>query len=162
MDLKEIRQLIKMLDDTDVSEIEVCQEGSTVRISRGIQPTYMTAPPQHYMAPPQHYMAQAPGYHGAPAAAPALATAETSSDRGNAVVVTSPMVGTFYKSPSPDAAAFVKEGEMVEKGQVLCIIEAMKLMNEIESEHSGRLVKILVDNASPVEFGEELFLIEPV
>ncbi|MEG3638427.1 acetyl-CoA carboxylase biotin carboxyl carrier protein [Magnetococcus sp. PR-3] len=162
MDLKEIRQLIKMLDGTDVSEIEVCQEGSTVRISRGVQQTVVAAP-QAYMA--QAPMAAAPAA-GMPVAAPAAAAApaagEVAEDRGNAVAVTSPMVGTFYKSPSPDAAAFIKEGDIIEKGQVLCIIEAMKLMNEIESEQSGRLVKILVDNASPVEFGEELFLIEPV
>nr|CRH08087.1 Acetyl-CoA carboxylase, biotin carboxyl carrier protein subunit [Candidatus Magnetococcus massalia] len=162
MDLKEIRQLIKMLDGTDVTEIEVRQDESTVRISRSGHGA--AQPMMHAMQPAMHVMphTMAPAAPAAAPAAEAPAAAPVAEDRGKALAVTSPMVGTYYKAASPDAPAFVQEGDMVEKGQVLCIIEAMKLMNEIESEYSGRLVKILVDNASPVEFGEELFLIEPV
>ncbi|OSM01865.1 acetyl-CoA carboxylase biotin carboxyl carrier protein [Magnetofaba australis] len=162
MDLKEIRQLVKMLEGTDVSEIEVERDGAKVRVARALGPapgTTMVAMAPPAAAPMPAYAPAAPAAMGAPVDDGAGSHAAAFP---NATAVTSPMVGTYYKSPSPDAAPFVKEGDVVEKGQTLCIIEAMKLMNEIEAEQSGRIVKILVDNATPVEFGEELFLIEPV
>ena len=150
MDLDEIQKLISFLDGTDVSEVEITKEGSTVRVTR-----YSATPP------PAPVYAAAPVAPMQVAAVPGAPVPEAPPLVPNGQVVTSPMVGTFYRTPSPDSSAFVQEGDVVKKGQVVCIIEAMKLMNEIESEFSGRIVKIFKDNASPVEFGEELFLIEP-
>ncbi|MBF0427161.1 MAG: acetyl-CoA carboxylase biotin carboxyl carrier protein [Magnetococcales bacterium] len=165
MDLKDIRQLLKMLAGSDVAEIEIRQaDGAVVRVTRE---RAAVAPPM----PPLHPAAtQAPG--GMPiagyfpfglAGGPALADPPEATEKRSptAIAVTSPMVGTFYDAPAPDAAPFVKVGDRVEKGGILCIIEAMKLMNEVESEVSGRVIEIIKGNASPVEYGEELFLIEP-
>lgn len=158
MDLKEIRQLLKMLDGTDVAELEIKEGGNTVRISRAL------GSPQGAMQPMFQplYASAPPAQHAPAASAPAPeAPGPVGSDSPSGLAITSPMVGTFYRSSSPESGPFVQEGDVVQKGQVLCIIEAMKLMNEIESELSGRVVRILKDNASPVEYGEELFIIEP-
>ncbi|MBF0189144.1 MAG: acetyl-CoA carboxylase biotin carboxyl carrier protein [Magnetococcales bacterium] len=162
MELKEIRQLVKMLDGTDVSEIEIVKDGETVRISRAVdQPAVM--PIIQQMAPMA--AAPAPMAPAPAAAAKSVAGSETAAEAeslSSHQVITSPMVGTFYRSPSPEAPNFVQPGDVIKKGQVVCIIEAMKLMNEIESEVDGRVVRAIKDNASPVEFGDELFHIEPV
>ena len=151
--LAEIRQLIRLVQRTGIGELEVSSGDRTVRIaaqsrapvSMGLSaPVAMHAPVADALAPGA----------GKAAATPVAGTE-------NLVAITSPMVGTFYRAPAPDADPYVEMGGMVEVGQTVCIIEAMKLMNEIESEHRGRVVKILVENAQPVEFGQKLFLIEP-
>jgi acetyl-CoA carboxylase biotin carboxyl carrier protein len=147
VDISQIRKLIRLIQNSDITEIEVTEGDHTVRVSR--QGTVATAP-----APAVQPIVAAP-----PAAAPA-APAEESAEEEN--IVTSPMVGTFYRAPSPDADPFVTEGSKVKKGDTLCIIEAMKLMNEIEAEYDGVIEKVLVDNASPVEFGQGLFVITPL
>ncbi|HEY3346938.1 MAG TPA: acetyl-CoA carboxylase biotin carboxyl carrier protein [Nitrospirota bacterium] len=154
MNLKEVRELIDILKDTDVSEFELEKAGSKVRIKKGavaaVHHAVLPAPVQP-LAPAQ----------GAPAGAQAAEAMEESAKK-NIVVVTSPIVGTFYRSPSPEAPIYVEVGDVVKKGQILCIIEAMKLMNEIEAEVSGRVVAAMVENAQPVEYGEALFQIEPM
>ena len=154
MDIAQIRKLIKLVQNTDLTEIEVTEGDQTVRISR--QHAYGMAPPpvyHHAVAAPQQPAAAAPA-----AAAPAAGGDEEASEN----TVASPMVGTFYRAPSPDAEVFVSEGKKVKKGDTLCIIEAMKMMNEIEAEYSGVVEAILVENATPVEYGQPLFIISPL
>ena len=147
MDIRKVKKLIELLEESDVAEIEIHEGEESVRISRAS--TAIVAP----MAAP---VAAAPVAAPAPAAAaPAAAEPEV---QGHAV--RSPMVGTFYASPSPDASAFVKEGDTVSAGQTLCIIEAMKILNQIESDKAGKITKILVENGQPVEFDQPLFIIE--
>ncbi|MBF0098200.1 MAG: acetyl-CoA carboxylase biotin carboxyl carrier protein [Magnetococcales bacterium] len=166
MDLKEIRQLIKMLAGTDVAEIEIREEAQTVRISRHLANQH-EAPPQTYQ-PVVTYAAPPPMAMPAPLATASEGLATTAA-RGNetlstdkTLTITSPMVGTYYQSNTPEAPPLVAHGDIIKKGQVVCIIEAMKLMNAIESEYSGRVVSILKENANPVEYGEPLFILEPV
>src|SRR6056300_1303499 len=147
MDIRKVKKLIELLEESDVAEIEIHEGEESVRISRAS--TAVVAP----MAAP---VAAAPVAAPAPAAAaPAAAEPEV---QGHAV--RSPMVGTFYASPSPDASAFVKEGDTVSAGQTLCIIEAMKILNQIESDKACKITKILVENGQPVEFDQPLFIIE--
>ncbi len=149
--LSELRQLIRLVRRTGIGELEVTSGGRTVRIAAtsGSGAPSAGGSVVHLPAP---VSAPAPS---PPAAAPA-ATAET------AMAISSPMVGTFYRAPAPDADPYVEVGDMVEVGQTVCIVEAMKLMNEIESEVRGRVSRILIENAQPVEYGQKLFLIEPV
>ncbi|MBF0381460.1 MAG: acetyl-CoA carboxylase biotin carboxyl carrier protein [Magnetococcales bacterium] len=160
MDLKEIRQLIRFLSGTDVSEIEITEEGKTVRINRA--PTGPTTGTVYGPAPtPQHtYIQSAP--EPAPKVDPATEIPVTTEEKIDGVTINSPMVGTIYLAPSPESPHFIAVGDIVKKGQVVCIVEAMKLMNEIESEVSGRVVSVLKDNASPVEYGEPLFQLEEI
>jgi acetyl-CoA carboxylase biotin carboxyl carrier protein len=148
----ELRQLIRLVQRTGIGELEVTSGGRTVRIAAhaGLVPASgaHVAPAPRPAAP-----ADAPA-----ASAPPPAAANTDQH----TAIPSPMVGTFYRAPAPDADPYVEVGDVVEVGQTVCIIEAMKLMNEIESEVRGRVVKILIDNAQPVEFGQKLFLVEPV
>ena len=144
-ELAEIRQLIRLVQRTGIGELEVSSGGRTVRISAQGTASAVTTGPQVASTP-------------APAAAPAKAP----EPADHLKAITSPMVGTFYRAPAPDADPYVEVGTSVEVGQTVCIIEAMKLMNEIESEVKGRIVQILVENAQPVEFGQKLFLVEPV
>ena len=155
MNLKEIKELIEILKGTDISEIEIERSGVKVRLRKGGDVTF------HPTMPRMEYP---------PAAIVAPAVSETPAPRveqtpelvkANEVRVTSPIVGTFYRSSSPDKPPYVEIGDLVKKGQVLCIIEAMKLMNEIESEQAGKIVQILVENGQPVEYGQPLFVIEP-
>jgi len=148
MDLKEIKAVLKLIQETDIEEIEVEQDGRRVRIRRrGFQPA----------APMPSVVPSAPTPEMAVTGPTAPAVPETT----NLITVESPMVGTFYRAPAPGADPYVQQGDKVQKGAVLCLIEAMKLMNEIESEVSGRVHSILVENAQPVEYGQPLFLIEP-
>jgi len=149
MDITHIRRLIKLIEDTDITEIEVGEGETKVRIARQTQ--LMMAPTTVPFAPaPQ------------PIAAPETAfSSPVEEEKPNENNFEAPMVGTFYRSPSPDAAAFVDVGSKVKKGEVICIIEAMKLMNEIEAEYSGTIDAILVENATPIEFGQALFTITP-
>ncbi|HEX9020982.1 MAG TPA: acetyl-CoA carboxylase biotin carboxyl carrier protein [Nitrospirota bacterium] len=159
MNLKEIKELIELLKGTDIAEIEIERAGVKVRLRKGGDVTFhpamprMEYPPAAIVAPT---IAEAPA---PPAAAPSEKPAEQA--KANQTKVTSPIVGTFYRSSSPDKPPYVEVGDVVKKGQVLCIIEAMKLMNEIESETAGKIVQILVENGAPVEYGQPLFVIEP-
>jgi acetyl-CoA carboxylase biotin carboxyl carrier protein len=145
-ELAELRRLIRLVQRTGIGELEISSGGRTVRISAyGSSPEAAIAPPP----------GPAPARELAAPAAPAKAAEE------HLVAITSPMVGTFYRAPAPDADPYVEVGTNVEVGQTVCIIEAMKLMNEIESESRGRIVRILVENAQPVEFGQKLFLVDP-
>jgi acetyl-CoA carboxylase biotin carboxyl carrier protein len=159
MDLKEIQNLIKFVSNSGVAEVKL--ETGDVKITirttlEGNTPdiTYVQqAPMQQAIAAP---VAQAP------AAPVALATpAAPAEDNSKYITIKSPMIGTFYRKPSPDKAPFVEVGTSIGKGDVLCVVEAMKLFNEIEAEVSGKIVKILVDDMSPVEFDQPLFLVDP-
>jgi acetyl-CoA carboxylase biotin carboxyl carrier protein len=154
MDIRKVKKLIELLEESGVAEIEIREGEESVRISRhGAAPvtTYVQAPgPAPAAAAPVAAAA-------APAAAPAAA--QPAASRGENAV-TAPMVGTFYGSPAPGAKAFVEIGSEVKVGQTLCIIEAMKMMNQIESDKAGRVAAVLVKNGDPVEFGQPLFVIE--
>ena len=149
MDIRKVKKLIELLEESDVAEIEIHEGEESVRISRG-----STA----VVAPMAATVASAPMAAPAPAAAPVAAPTAEPEIQGHAV--RSPMVGTFYSAPSPEASAFVKEGDTVSAGQTLCIIEAMKILNQIESDKAGKVTKILVENGQPVEFDQPLFIIE--
>lgn len=150
MDIRKIKKLIELLEDSDVSEIEIVEGEESVRIARGaVAPIVQAA--------------------AAPAAVPAVAAAppaftqaadDTADDLPPGTLVESPMVGTFYRSSSPGAKAFVEVGQTVSRGDTLCIIEAMKIMNQIEAETSGTVRAVLVDDGQPVEFGEPLIVID--
>jgi acetyl-CoA carboxylase biotin carboxyl carrier protein len=154
MDLRKLKKLIDLVQESGIGEIEITEGEEKVRISR-----QNAAPPMIMAHPGMQPMAMAPQATGpasgtqAPAAAPAAP-----EPQGHALK--SPMVGTFYRAPSPGAPSFVEVGQSVTKGQTLCIIEAMKLLNEIESDASGTIRAILVENGQPVEYGQPLFLIE--
>lgn len=152
MDLRKLKKLIDLVEESGISELELTEGEEKVRISRAMAPG--VAPVTQYVAAPAP-VAAAPAPAVAAAAAPAAAPAEALDGK----VVKSPMVGTFYRASSPDAKAFVDVGSSVSTGDTLCIIEAMKLLNEIESEFSGTIKKIFVENGQPVEYGEPLFLI---
>ncbi|MFC4253744.1 acetyl-CoA carboxylase biotin carboxyl carrier protein [Sinimarinibacterium flocculans] len=153
MDLRKIKTLIELVEQSGISELEVREGEESVRISRQSAPVAM--PPVQYAPPPA---AVAPPPAAAPAAAAPKAAEASKPDTRH--VVRAPMVGTFYRAPSPGAKAFVEVGQTVKSGQVLCIIEAMKMLNQIESDKAGVVVEILVDNESPVEFDQPLFVIE--
>ena len=154
MDIRKVKKLIELLEESGIAEIEIKEGEESVRISRG--PTG-SAPPQYIAMPPPGAPAGAP--QGVPAAA-AAAAPPASTHKSNEFVVTAPMVGTFYGAPSPGAKPFVDIGDEVKVGQVLCIIEAMKMMNQIESDKAGRITSVMVQNGEPVEFGQPLFTIE--
>lgn len=158
MDIKQIQELIKFVSKSGVNEVSIEQEDFKITIKTNQAPTYVTASiPAALPAAPA-----APQPAAAPAAAPApQAEAPSAPEASNLITIKSPMIGTFYRSSSPDKPVFVNVGDEVKAGQVVCIIEAMKLFNEIESEVSGRIVKVLVDNAQPVEYDQPLFLVEP-
>jgi acetyl-CoA carboxylase biotin carboxyl carrier protein len=152
MDLRKIKTLIDLLEQSGISELEVKEGEESVRIAR--HPGGAVAPLIQY-APPPAALPAAPA--PAPAAAPAAKPAAAS--RGHAVK--SPMVGTFYRAPSPGAKPFVEVGQTVKQGQTLCIIEAMKMLNQIEADASGVITEALVENGQPVQFDQPLFMIEP-
>ena len=145
LDLEQLRELIRLLDESNLTEIEVEQDDDRIRVRR--DPALVVGALAAQSVAPQ-----------VASEAPAVESTHTVDENG--VYVTSPFVGTFYRSPSPDADAFVEVGDEVVTGQVLCIVEAMKLMNEIEAETAGTVVEVLVDNGKPVEYGDRLFRIE--
>jgi acetyl-CoA carboxylase biotin carboxyl carrier protein len=161
MTLDEIKQLIEFIKGHDLSEFELEQDGVKVRIKSGGNHHHAAAMPQ--MPPSMPMMTGAP--MAAPVAAPAAASASaspaTDDEGGELAIVKSPIVGTFYRSAEPGAKAFVSVGDTVRKGQVLCIIEAMKLMNEIDSEYDGEITSIYIENGQAVQYGERLFAIKP-
>lgn len=152
MDLRKLKKLIDLVEESGIAEIEVTEGEEKVRITRA------TAAPAPVYAAPAQVAVPAPAPAAAPAAAAPAPAAPAARDLSTAQK--SPMVGTFYRAPGPNAAAFVEVGQQVKAGDTLCIIEAMKLMNEIEAEKSGTVKEILVENGTPVEFGEPLFIIE--
>jgi len=150
MYIKEIKDMINLMNENGLTELEVEKEGVRICLKKGtggvVERMVEYSPPQSAQAAPQ--------------ANTQTKTAETAVKNG--IEIKSPMVGTFYRAPSPEAPPYVNMGDMVEPGQVVCIIEAMKLMNEIKSEVKGKLIDIQADNAEPVEFGQALFVVEPV
>lgn len=153
MDLNYIRDLVTLLSESGVDEIEIEEHGKKIRIAKGkntavAQQQYFVPQQMQMPTPQQQQVAETK-----PVSAPTPATTKE---------IRSPIVGTFYRTPAPDADAYVEVGSSVKVGSVLCIIEAMKLMNEIESDIEGKIVKILVENGKPVEFNQPLFLVEPV
>lgn len=149
MDLRKLKTLIELVENSGIAELELTEGEEHVRISRS----------SSVGAPMQQYYAAAPQAAPAPAAAPAVAAAPAAPAVPEGHVVKSPMVGSFYRSPSPGAKSFVDVGQSVKEGETLCIIEAMKLLNEIESDKSGVIKAILVENGQAVEFGQPLFII---
>lgn len=141
MEIDDLKELLSLLKDTDVAEIQIEKDGTKVKIRRQLPSPSIE---MHHKSLPA-----------------VEKSAEAEEETQRLVTITSPIVGTFYRSPSPDAPPFADNGTKVKKGQVICIIEAMKLMNEIESETDGVVVRALVENGQPVEYGEPLFLIEP-
>ena len=154
MDIKEIRQLIKIVESSQINEFEIEEKDKRIKITKMSAGT-VTVTQAPAMAAPM------PAAAPAPAAAPQAETSTPETAKNDKLVeVRSPMVGTFYRAPAPDADPYTEVGKTVKPGDVLCIVEAMKLMNEIESEVSGKIVDILVENAQPVEFNQVLFVIE--
>jgi acetyl-CoA carboxylase biotin carboxyl carrier protein len=163
MDIKQIQDLIRFVSKSGVNEVSIEQQDFKITIKTNQAPTYVTANIPAEAAPVVYAPAPAAAAPATPAAQPAAQPAAApAADTSKYITVKSPMIGTFYRSSSPDKPMFVNVGDEVTQGQVVCIIEAMKLFNEIESEVSGRVVKILVDNASPVEYDQPLFLVEPI
>jgi acetyl-CoA carboxylase biotin carboxyl carrier protein len=158
MDIKNIKSLIRMVTQTDITEFELESDGEKLVIRRGAAPVMTAVPmtPASVAASPVAAVPTAVAGEPEKPAAP-----EAAADDGMETVV-SPIVGTFYRAPSPESDVYVEVGSVVEKGQTLCIVEAMKLMNEIEAEFKCKVVKILKDNAEPVEYGDPLFLVEPL
>jgi len=156
MDIRKVKKLIELLEESGISELEIHEGEESVRISRYSQ---ASAPIPHMM--PTAVTMAAPQVTAAAAAAP-VGAGETSAAAAEVSghTVNSPMVGTFYRAPSPGAKAFVEVGQQVNVGDTLCIIEAMKLLNQIESDKAGKVKAILVENGQPVEYGEPLFVIE--
>jgi acetyl-CoA carboxylase biotin carboxyl carrier protein len=151
MDIRKIKKLIELLEESDVEELEIHEADDSVRISRRREPAAGTQYVSHYPAPaPQAAAPSAPAPAAEESSAPAAPTGHT---------LKSPMVGTFYRSPSPTAKAFVEVGQTVNVGDVVCIVEAMKMMNQIEADKSGTVTEILVENGQPVEFDQPLVAI---
>jgi acetyl-CoA carboxylase biotin carboxyl carrier protein len=165
MDLNYLKKLMKIFDDSTADELLIEEEGVTLQIAKGSKedndtqqqmPMYAMPPAmQGYPPPPP---GPAPAHETTPAAEPATKQEETDSSLHE---IKSPIVGTFYRAPSPDSEPFVEVGTHVSQGSTLCIVEAMKLMNEIESDATGSIVKILVENGQPVEYNQPMFLIKP-
>ena len=156
MDLSDLKEILRILEEQDITEFELEQDGVKLRVCRSSthpQP----APPA--LAPLQVAAVTAPAAAGAPPAAAAVEQPPASAPESDGTLVPSPIVGTFYRSPDPNSAPFVNVGDTVQVGQVLCIIEAMKLMNEIEAEMAGEVTRIHPENGQPVQYGDPLFTI---
>ena len=160
MDIKEIREILRLLDRYGIQDFTLQRGDNRVRVRKGglldepAQVRYREIPAAE-TAPPA-----APAPEGVPPATPAAPSADQLAVGDNQFLVTSPIVGTFYRAPSPESPAYVEVGSTVSKGTVLCIVEAMKIMNEIECEVTGKISTILVENAQPVEYGQPLFIID--
>jgi acetyl-CoA carboxylase biotin carboxyl carrier protein len=150
MNLKEIKELIALMNENNLTEIEMERDGLKIRLKKGVAGISSEIVPSEMPAPV------------APAPEVRITESRVEEIGKKTVQIKSPMVGTFYRAPSPEAAPFVEAGTKVEIGQVVCIVEAMKLMNEIKSEVKGKVVEILAEDGEPVEFGQALFIIEPV
>ena len=152
MNLKEIREMINLMNENDLTEIEIEREGTKIKLKKGradiLEPTSRSLPVSYHVE-------SSPASSSSP-------KQDTPVENKNLKDIKSPMVGTFYRAPSPEAPPFVEVGQTVEVGQVVCIVEAMKLMNEIKSEIRGKVVQIPIENAQPVEYGQTLFAVEPL
>ena len=155
MDIRKVKKLIELLEESGIAEIEIHEGEESVRISRG---STVAAPQAINVTAPAPAAAPAPVPVNTPASVPETASSDDYADEGH--VITSPMVGIFYTSPSPEEPAFVEKGQDVKAGEVICIIEAMKIMNQIEADTDGKLVRVLVENGEAVEYGQPLFVIE--
>ncbi len=157
MNIKEIKEMINLMNENNLTELEVEKEGMRIRLKKGTggEITMHDISPKTILPQAQAYIP-----HPAPTVTHKDSAVEKSSSSKSAEIK-APMVGTFYRAPSPESPPFAEINQTIEVGQVVCIIEAMKLMNEIKSEIKGKIIDILVDNAEPVEFGQPLFLIEP-
>lgn len=161
MDFKQIQELIKIINKSNIGEITIEENDFRIKIKQKEEKgdTYITGPA--VSTTPVSNVQAAPVPQAPPAAQAPASNTETAKQNDNLITVKSPMIGTFYRKSSPDKPSFVEVGDEITPGKVICIIEAMKLFNEIESEVSGKIVKVLVDDASPVEFDQPLFLVEP-
>lgn len=154
MNVKEIKEMVSLMNENNLSELEIEKDGMRIKLKKCIHPPEGQALPAPVFIEREE---RAP----APEAVPSATRYPAKEASANRIEIKSPMVGTFYRAPSPEAPPFVQVNQDIDPGQVICIIEAMKLMNEIKSELKGKILEILVDNAEPVEFGQPLFLIEP-
>ena len=148
MNIKKIKELVDLMNENGLTEVEIEQEGMKVKLTKraqGVVEQVVTSSAATSPAAPQAAASEAP-----------------KDEKSNRKEIKSPMVGTFYRSPAPDADDYVKVGDVIQKGDVLCIVEAMKLMNEVKAEFGGRIVEIAVENAEPVEYGQTMFVVEPV
>jgi len=153
MNLKEIKEILALMNENNLNEIEIERDGLKLKLKKSAGSVVMGAP--------THYAVESlPAPKAVPA--PISSASGTSDPSKSSNDIKSPMVGTFYRSPSPEAESFVEVGQTVEVGQVVCIVEAMKLMNEIKSEVRGKVLEVAVQNAEPVEFGQTLFIVEPL
>jgi acetyl-CoA carboxylase biotin carboxyl carrier protein len=160
MDIKQIQELVKLVNKSNIGELKIEKNDFKITIKQKQDPSLQSNSPQlHPQQSPQSFLP--PTFAPSISAVAQSADKEISTKPDNTVTVKSPMIGTFYRQAGPDKPVFVSVGEQIEPGQVVCIIEAMKLFNEIESEVSGKIVKVLVEDASPVEFDQPLFLVEP-
>jgi len=152
MNLKEIKEILALMNENNLNEIEIERDGLKLKLKKSVEGVVMSAP--------THYAVESlPAPKAVPVAAPLAGASDPSK---NTKDIKSPMVGTFYRSPSPEAESFVEVGQTVEVGQVVCIVEAMKLMNEIKSEVRGKVTEVSVQNGEPVEFGQTLFIVDPL
>ena len=164
MDIAEIKKLMEMMEERGVVELEIKNASGEIRLVRESQrvafqqPTVVMATPTSHVAP----TLVAPPSVSVPAAVPSPAASEVEENQLRGTAIPSPMVGTFYRAPKPDAKPYADIGSIVEAGDVVCIVEAMKMMNEIQSEIRGRVIKIMAENGKPVEYGQPLFLLEPL
>ncbi|HVZ96449.1 MAG TPA: acetyl-CoA carboxylase biotin carboxyl carrier protein [Chitinophagaceae bacterium] len=156
MDIKQIQELVKLVNKSNIGELTIEQKDFKITIKQKKEAVPHLMAPMHQQIIPQPTLPPAPPPPAAKTPEPAATKTE------NLLTIKSPMIGTFYRQPGPDKPLFVNVGDEVQVGQVVCIIEAMKLFNEIESEVAGKIVKVLVEDASPVEFDQPLFLVEPL
>ena len=167
MEFKEIQDLLRLVNRTNLTEVEIEKKDFRIKIRRKspesnvIYTTQTAAAPPVAAAPQVAAPATPPPAVEAPKAEPAAEQKSALAESANLIEFKSPMIGTFYRAPNPETPPFIKVGDVVEKGQVVCIVEAMKLFNEIESEVSGKVVKILVEDAQPVEYDQVLFVVDP-
>jgi acetyl-CoA carboxylase biotin carboxyl carrier protein len=152
MNLKEIKDLINLMNENELIELEIEREGTKIRLKKSLSGKFEAITEGHEM--PRIIQTIAP--------AKEIPSKTEEKEVKNLVPIKAPMVGTFYRAPAPEAKQYVEIGQVIEVGQVVCIIEAMKLMNEIKSEIKGKVVEVLVENAEPVEYGQALFMVEPV
>ncbi|MCD6543514.1 MAG: acetyl-CoA carboxylase biotin carboxyl carrier protein [Flavobacteriaceae bacterium] len=158
MELKEIQNLIKFVAKSGASEVKLEMEDIKITIKTGSAKSETTI---YQQVPTEQFVPQVPVATQAPAAAESPVQEEKKDEDSKFITIKSPIIGTFYRKPSPDKDLFVKVGDTINTGDTVCIIEAMKLFNEVESEVSGKIVKVLVDDSSPVEFDQPLFLVDP-
>jgi acetyl-CoA carboxylase biotin carboxyl carrier protein len=155
VDIKDLKMLIKMVTETDITEFELENADDKIVIKRG-----SAVPAPQFQMPQGAPYGYAPAAPAAPVPAAPAAAAPAAAAKEEGEEITSPIVGTFYRAPAPDAPPYVEVGQIVEKGEILCIVEAMKLMNEIEAEYRCKIVRICKENAQPVEYGDQLFIVE--